>query len=361
MRIALSSGWSRSKLAHAAMRLGPCVFALSCSSSQNAAPSDAGSASDVGVTLADGGTGDDGGAGGLASGDGASGTSATGSAGGGTTSSAGSSAASSGSPTALLRFANWAPDAPAIDVCIAPHGTGSFEGPLVANLAAQTSSPTTSLSFPLVSAYVYVAPGAYDVRFVVAGAGNCATGITSDATMLAAVPAKGAATIALMGVANVNGGTDPALRVTLLRDELVSSSLLMRFINAAPALESAYVSIDGHPALFGNIVFGAASAAQDEADGASPRADSDGYIIVAAADAGATSVTVSVASGPSDAGVVVSSSAVTALPGTVMTVALVGDTSSGIAPQLLECIDNAGLSGSLSCCGSATQGAPCSQ
>src|SRR5580658_9937302 len=70
--------------------------------------------------------------------------------------------------SALIRFANWSPDSPAFDMCIAPHGTTSFQGPLLSALAAATGSDAGSagLAFPLVSAYTLVPPGQYDARIV---------------------------------------------------------------------------------------------------------------------------------------------------------------------------------------------------
>ena len=38
------------------------------------------------------------------------------------------------STTALVRLANWSPDAPGLDVCLAPHGTGLFTRPFLASV-----------------------------------------------------------------------------------------------------------------------------------------------------------------------------------------------------------------------------------
>src|SRR3984957_12958308 len=86
-----------------------------------------------------------------------------------------------GAPTpAMVRFAQLSPDAPALDVCLAPHGSGAYQGPLFAQfaedagLAADGGGP--GLSFATVSAYFAVDAGAYDVRLVPAGATTCTTG-----------------------------------------------------------------------------------------------------------------------------------------------------------------------------------------
>ena len=84
------------------------------------------------------------------------------------------------STKARVRFAQLSPDAPALDVCIAPHGTGTFQGPLLTKLAVSAGlAPDASapgLSFANVSAYFAIDPGKYDVRFVVAGSRTCTPG-----------------------------------------------------------------------------------------------------------------------------------------------------------------------------------------
>src|SRR5580698_3335023 len=84
---------------------------------------------------------------------------------------------------AMVRFAQLSPDAPALDVCLALHGTGAYQGPLLAQfaedagLAADAGAP--GLSFATVSAYLAVDAGAYDVRLVPAGATTCTMGATA--------------------------------------------------------------------------------------------------------------------------------------------------------------------------------------
>src|SRR5580692_3741297 len=76
---------------------------------------------------------------------------------------------------ARVRFANWSPDSPAVDFCLAEHGTTEFQGPLLAGLAAQidraglVGAGQAVLQFPDVSAYISVEPQALDVRIVAAG------------------------------------------------------------------------------------------------------------------------------------------------------------------------------------------------
>jgi hypothetical protein len=78
----------------------------------------------------------------------------------------------------MVRFAQLSPDAPPLDVCLAPHGTGMFAGPLLeqlaedAGLAPDANAP--GLSFADVSAYFAIDAGSYDVRLVPAGSTTCA-------------------------------------------------------------------------------------------------------------------------------------------------------------------------------------------
>jgi hypothetical protein len=82
----------------------------------------------------------------------------------------------------MVRFAQLSPDAPPLDVCLAPRGTGMFAGPLLAQLAEDAGlAPDASapgLSFADVSAYFAIDAGAYDVRLVPAGSTTCAQATT---------------------------------------------------------------------------------------------------------------------------------------------------------------------------------------
>jgi hypothetical protein len=57
---------------------------------------------------------------------------------------------------------------PGVDVCVAPHGTGAWQGPLLA-----ASSLAQGLRPFDVSWYLQVAPGQYDARIVPAGSATC--------------------------------------------------------------------------------------------------------------------------------------------------------------------------------------------
>ena len=144
---------------------------------------------------------------------------------------------------ALLRFANWSPDAPAADFCIAPHGTTAFQGPLLASRAAQLGGASAdagsgALPFPGVTTYLLVEPGRYDARLVAPGSMDCNASITTDATGLPALPVGGLGTIALVGATNPQHG-QPRLAIVGFLDDLsnkLPTTFILRDINAAPDL-----------------------------------------------------------------------------------------------------------------------------
>ncbi|HXX70444.1 MAG TPA: DUF4397 domain-containing protein [Polyangiaceae bacterium] len=274
----------------------------------------------------------------------------------------------------LLRLANWSPNSPAVDACVALHGTGTFTGPIVAALAASEDASTTALGFPSVSAYVELAPGQYDVRFVVGGAATCATGIAGDATSLPSLAIGAAETVALVGESVTTGGDAP-LSVVGFLDDLGASAVALRFVNAAPAVPSLDVGTgalaeSNFAALFTGIPFGQHGDAQEAPmTDASRPADASSASDAAAGDAapGASATTSSVdgngyfslktlsnatlsahAHGASTD--IVSVSGVSAASGSVLTIAVIGDTSGGTPGSLLECVDNAGTVDPLSDC-----------
>ncbi len=263
---------------------------------------------------------------------------------------AGSDAAAS--PKAYLRVANWSPDAPAVDFCIAPYGTSAFQGPLVGTLAASLDASAPALAFPLVSAYLGLAPAQYDVRLVVSGASSCAVGIGNDLTTMPSLAANAFTTIALLGE-NVPAGGDPALRVTAFVDGATSTgSVSLRFINAAPALAQATLGTGSLASgkfkpLFSGVAFGTASTSQQAQvpDASTVAVDPHGYILGITLSGATLSAHASGAT--ADA---VLTSGLTAAPGASLTIALVGATSAGAPAQLLECVDNAGTAGALSNC-----------
>jgi hypothetical protein len=278
---------------------------------------------------------------------------------------AGSSAGgvSSATTVALLRVANWSPDAPAVDFCLAPHGTSAFRGPFVAGVVGAAveaglavDSGSAGLAFPEVSSYVEVAPGQYDVRIVV-GSG-CAARIAPDAIALPAVSAGVSTTIALVGAESPANG-EPGLQIAGFLDDLtVAGAVALRFINAAPMAAPVDVGTGAGVSfvpLFAGIPFGQASSAQEAParDGSTPAVDVRGYLarsalmgvtLGARAHAGAGAGT----SGDGGLPGAVASN-VWIASGSVVSVVVTGGTE-GVALGLFECVDNAGIVGSLSNC-----------
>lgn len=274
--------------------------------------------------------------------------------------------AASGADAAVtwVRVANWSPDSPSVDFCVASQATGAFKGPLVAALdAGAAEAGTTRLGFPLVSAYFSIPAGSYDVRVVAAGAPSCAVGILPDTTNLPTFGVQTFATVALLGE-EMPSGTDPGLQVVSFEDSTTSSGsgAALRFINAAPAIPAADFgegslsgSGGGFVTLFSGVFFAAASSAQDAsraANQSSADASSDASVPV---DANGyyldlTLADTTVSAHDTRAGTDAALASVSAAAGSVLTVALVGGTSSGISPQLLECLDGAPPDGALSNC-----------
>ncbi len=277
-------------------------------------------------------------------------------------------------PVASLRMANWSSDAPAVDFCIAPHGTTAFEGPLLASHASSgdpggaMDAGLAALPFPSVSSYFFVAPGQYDARLVAAGATNCSAKIVADVTTLPTLVADGALTVALVGETHPVGGDagDPGLRLVGFTDDTVTGSFVaLRFINAAPNLAQADIwtgSGSSVQPLFLAIPFGAASAASEAqqaavaADAAAPSVDPNGYATVTPALVAAT-FKARARFAMSYAAVAVN---VNAAAGAILTVVVLradADVTpdAGISAQLLECVDNAGTVGLFGNCNVISQ------
>jgi hypothetical protein len=258
-------------------------------------------------------------------------------------------------PIALVRVANWSPDAPGVDFCIAAHGTSVFTGPLLGRQSVALDASTLPLAYPLVSAYVQVPPGQYDVRAVVAGAADCATGIGVDLTSAPALAIGTFATFALVGRAHGSGGM-AKLQLAAFLDEGVASGkkLALRFINATTALGAADFGTGTAGAsfkpIFTGATFGASGSIPDAggADGAIT-GDPHGYALLSAL----ASATVSAhATGTTTDAVVARGVAIAA--GAAVTAALLDSTTvtedGGPTYQLLECVDNAGTVGLAGSC-----------
>jgi len=154
---------------------------------------------------------------------------------------------------ARLRVAHLAPDAPAVDVCLAPAGAAFGATPLLRSLGA------TGLSYAQVTAYVAVPAASYDVRVVHASAGGCATPAIPD-TRGVAVTADLVATVAAIGDLEPIA-QDPALRLAVFVDTaaVAADRTKLRFVHASPGTPTVDVGLGtgaGFQRLFAGVAFG---------------------------------------------------------------------------------------------------------
>jgi len=238
---------------------------------------------------------------------------------------------------AYLRLANWSPDAMAVDFCVAPHGSTSFQGPQLAQAFADAGA--AGLTFPQVSAFVQLAPGQYDVRLVAAGATSCATGMGSDLTSLPALAAGAYETVAAVGDVT-KMGSDPALSLVAFGDDsavMNSQDGSLRFIDASPSIAAADFgrgSVAGatFQTFFTNVAFASASS---QADTDAGTVDGAGFMDVAPFGGGTLSTHPTTGGGNETVGTNVAVNA-----GDLSTFVLVNGKTGGPAPQLLQCYDS---------------------
>jgi hypothetical protein len=227
-------------------------------------------------------------------------------------------------PQTYLRVAQLAPDLPAMDVCVAPHGTTTFQGPLVGQLGQQLAADAgadadaSGLTYAQVSAYLPLAPGQYDVRLVAAGASSCtplsrpdadggevdaggphdaepndgsapeeaaadvgSTALT-DTTDLPLLRLNTYATLLVVGESSPSG-KDAALRLSVIPDDavLAGAGAMLRGVNAVPSVLSLDFGLES-PAqwapLLVNVKFAGASQRAAPGDGT---VDSNGYLPIA--------------------------------------------------------------------------------
>jgi hypothetical protein len=255
-------------------------------------------------------------------------------------------------PDTFLRFANWSSVTPSVDVCTAPQGTTTFAGPLVAGLidggAPLGEGGAPGLPFPLVTADLAVAPGSYDVRFVVGGATACDAPVVPDLTVTLAQGQY--SLVALFGDPAGGSGGAPALQLTSFMDEIVvpaSGPLRLRFINAVPdmspaALGTGTLLAGTFVAMFPAVPFGQASS-EIEDDAAVGGVDDAGYGAVR--NLSATVLSAHASDGTTDEVVTMP---VFTESGTPVTIVAVG--GSGHPISLVECLDSAGTAGATSAC-----------
>jgi hypothetical protein len=158
---------------------------------------------------------------------------------------------------ARLRIAHLSPDAPAVDVCLAPAGTQAFgKTPLLRSLGA------AGLGYPQVTAYVEVPAGSYDARVVHASAASCGLPAIPDTLGLAVAPDL-VATVAAIGDLEPAGAAahDPALRLAVFADAaaVAADKIRLRVVHASPGTPAVDVGLGtgaGFQRLFAGVAFG---------------------------------------------------------------------------------------------------------
>jgi hypothetical protein len=161
---------------------------------------------------------------------------------------------------ARVRVAHLSPDAPSVDVCLAPAGSDAWGEPLLRSLGG------TGLAYSQVTTYVDLPIAAYDVRVILATATGCEAGAVPD-TNGVAVTANLTATVAAIGVLDNSGAAanDPTFRLQVLVDDAakIASKTKLRFFHASPGTPNVDVGVgqaSQFTRLFANVAFGNAGA-----------------------------------------------------------------------------------------------------
>ena len=311
-----------------------------------------GSAGSSGAAGTAGATDGAGGAGGTAGKDGGAGTG--GSAGNGGSAGTGGAAGSAGSgrdggsdagsdapsdtsaPTANLRVAHLSPGAPAVDFCIAVHGTTTFIGPIMA-----ANGVATGLAYSSVTKYLPVGAAQYDVRIVAPGAANCATSLGGlpDVTNLPALPAGASATIAAEGeLSPGDGGGQPfGLKAYIDDTSVAAGKAKLRFVHASSGTPSVDVGLGGgvlFTPVFSDIAFGNTATAANGYVETNPLTN----VEISARAHGTTTDVLAVKPANLAAGTIA----------TAFAIGKIGNTASPL--KVLLCADNAAPSGALTPC-----------
>jgi hypothetical protein len=130
---------------------------------------------------------------------------------------------------ARLRVAHLSPDAPAVDVCLSPAGSGAWSGPVLEGAGA-----AAGLSFGEVTRYLEIDGGSYDVRVVAATARDCAAPAVPD-TSGVRVEGGETYTVAATGLAGAGSGDTAFALVPFLDEtEAAAGKVKVRFIHASP-------------------------------------------------------------------------------------------------------------------------------
>ena len=151
-------------------------------------------------------------------------------------------------PSARVRVAHLSPDAPAVDFCIAPAGTGAFAGPVLGG-----AGDPLGIAYASVTRYLDVAAQQYDVRLVAPGAADCSRPLVADVTDLPELPPGASATLAATGKLDHDGTGQPfAVRAYLDDDAVPAGQAKLRFVHASPGTPPVDVGTGGG-ALFAPV------------------------------------------------------------------------------------------------------------
>lgn len=184
---------------------------------------------------------------------------------------------------ANVRVAHLSPDAPAVDFCLAPHGTTTFTGPVMESLGV-----TGGLAYGEVTTYLELDEGQYDVRLVASDATTCATGLLpADVTDLPTLTDGLYATIAAIGELAPQGDAAP-FEVTAFVDEstVTMGKAKLRFVHASSDTPNVDVGLgagETFTPVFTDIAFGGIEAGTGFANGYAEVDPLDGVTISARA------------------------------------------------------------------------------
>jgi Domain of unknown function (DUF4397) len=247
-------------------------------------------------------------------------------------------------PTAYLRIADWSPDAPPVDFCLAAPDSGAYYGPLLGT-AFVTDGSAPAIAFPNASAYMGVPAGSFDARIVPAGATGCTAGLGGEVHGVA-LPANGYTTL---GLAGRTASGAQGLRGVWFADDSRSAGgkTAVRFIQAEPLIGRATFAFSSSPQLA--PFFSETAPYAGLGAGSDAGVDNGGYANIAPLSAATLAVTVDAG----DASTNVATATVSAAAGSVLSFVLVavpGADSGPPVPAILECVDNAGTAGLYSDC-----------
>ncbi|MET0592663.1 MAG: DUF4397 domain-containing protein [Polyangiaceae bacterium] len=237
--------------------------------------------------------------------------------------------------TANVRVAHRAPGAPAVDFCVAPHGTTTWTGPVLAGLGV-----TTGLPYSNVTKYVPLGAQQYDVRIVAPGA-TCMTGLLPDVTNLPALPAGGSVTLAAIGeIAPGDAGGQPfALKAFIDDASVATGKAKLRFLHASSGTPAVDVGVGGgvlFTSVFSNVTFGntAAAAAPNGYVETNPLTNAE----ISARANGTTTDVLAIKGANLAAGTIA----------TAFAIGKIGNTTSPL--KVLLCADNGAPNGNLAAC-----------